>query len=40
MVTQLTIESKLEKAKKTQLGAKPGRKVAIFVDDINMPLTE
>lgn len=39
-VTQLTIEQKLEKIKKTLLGAKPGHKVSIFIDDINMPAVE
>ena len=31
---------KLEKKRKTLLGAPAGRKVVIFVDDINMPLVE
>ena len=39
-VTQATLESKLEKIKKTVLGAKPNRKITIFIDDINMPLVE
>ncbi|KAL4487471.1 hypothetical protein ABPG72_006991 [Tetrahymena utriculariae] len=39
-VTQLTIEGKLEKIKKTLLGAKPNRKTAVFIDDINMPSVE
>ena len=39
-VTQSTIESKLEKKRKTLLGAPAGRKVIIFVDDVNMPLVE
>jgi dynein heavy chain len=37
MVTQLSIESKLKVISKTLLGAKSGRQVAIFIDDINMP---
>ena len=40
LVTQLTIEGKLEKKRKNLLGAPAGRKVVIFVDDINMPITE
>ena len=40
LVTQLTIENKLEKKRKNLLGAPAGRKVVIFVDDINMPITE
>ena len=39
-MTQLTIEAKLEKVKKTLLSAKPNRKMAIFIDDINMPAVE
>ena len=38
--TQLTIEGKLEKKKKTLLGAPAGKIVAILVDDVNMPLVE
>jgi len=30
----------LEKIKKTLLGAKPNRKTAVFIDDINMPSAE
>ncbi len=37
LVTQSSIESKLKVLKKSLLGAKPGRQVAIFIDDINMP---
>ena len=40
MITQMTIESKLERYKKTLIGAKAGRKMAIFIDDINMPAVE
>jgi dynein heavy chain len=38
--TQLTIESKLEKKKKTLLGAPVNKTVCILVDDVNMPLVE
>ncbi len=37
---QGAIESKLEKKKKTQLGAPAGKRVVIFVDDVNMPTVE
>jgi dynein heavy chain len=40
MVTQTSIESKLEKKRKNLLGAPSGRKAVIFVDDINMPTVE
>jgi len=40
LVTQATIESKLEKKRKNLLGAPAGRRVVCFVDDINMPLVE
>lgn len=40
MKTQVSIEDKLEKKKRTLFGAPPGMKIAIFVDDINMPLVE
>ena len=35
--TQLSIENKLEKKNKTLLGAKPGKRIVLFIDDINMP---
>jgi dynein heavy chain len=37
--TQQSIEEKLEKSR-VRFCAPPGKKVAIFVDDINMPATE
>jgi len=36
----MSIEEKLEKKKRTLYGAQPGKKIAIFVDDINMPAVE
>lgn len=38
--TQEIIELKLEKKKKTLLGAPHGKRVIIFVDDVNMPKLE
>ena len=38
--TQLIFESKLNKKGKALLGARPGEKTIIFIDDINMPTTE
>jgi dynein heavy chain len=38
--TQASIQDKLEKKKRTVLGALPGKKIAIFIDDINMPAPE
>jgi len=34
------LEEKLEKKTRMTYGAAPGKKVAIFVDDINMPAVE
>ncbi|CAE8588678.1 unnamed protein product [Polarella glacialis] len=38
--TQLTIESKLERKRKTLLGAPVNKTVVILIDDVNMPLVE
>ena len=38
--TQQSIEEKLEKTSRTSLGPPSGKKVAVFVDDINMPAVE
>lgn len=35
--TQAQIEEKLQKQKRTVLAAPPGRKIALFIDDVNMP---
>lgn len=40
MRTQEIIELRLEKKKKSLLGAPLGKKVIIFVDDVNMPKLE
>jgi dynein heavy chain len=39
-VTQSTIEGKMERKKKTLLGAPVNRRIVIFIDDVNMPLVE
>ena len=39
-ITQKSIEEKLEKKKRTLFGATGGKKIAVFVDDINMPAVE
>ena len=35
--TQQGIQEKLEKKKRGLFGAPPGKKIVIFIDDINMP---
>ena len=39
-LVQLTIEAKFEKKRKDLLGPPVGKKIAIFVDDVNMPAKE
>ena len=38
--TQSMIEMRLEKLRRTQLGPPPGKRLALFVDDVNMPALE
>ena len=38
--TQMSIEEKLQKKRRDIYGAQTGKKIAIFVDDVNMPLVE
>ena len=38
--TQQSIDDKLEKKSRTRYGAPPGKKIIVFVDDINMPAVE
>lgn len=38
--TQEILEMRLEKRKKTLLGAPMGKKVVVFIDDVNMPKLE
>jgi dynein heavy chain len=40
LITQAMIEAKMEKKRKTLLGAPVNRKMVIFVDDVNMPTVE
>eukprot|EP00644_Phytophthora_capsici_P004659 jgi/Phyca11/7444/fgenesh1_pm.PHYCAscaffold_19_\ len=40
LVTQLTIENKLEKKRKNLLGPVAGKRMIIFVDDVNLPAVE
>ena len=36
----MAIEAKLKKKSKLVVGAKPNEKIAIFIDDVNMPSLE
>jgi dynein heavy chain len=40
LATQLSIEGKLEKKRKTLLGAPVNKTIVIFIDDVNMPMIE
>lgn len=40
LVTQMTIENKLEKKRKNLLGPVAGKRMIIFVDDVNLPTVE
>lgn len=40
LVTQMTIENKLEKKRKNLLGPVAGKRMIIFVDDVNLPAVE
>ena len=39
-LVQSSIESKLEKKRKDLVGAPVGKKVVLFIDDVNMPIKE
>ena len=38
--TQAMIEERLDKRRRTVLGPAPGKRLALFVDDVNMPALE